>query len=245
MYSRQIKIQSYDVDRDGNLKWSSLMRHFQQIARENLDEFGMTYDFLRARGIVFVLTKYRIRVLDRMRADVQYRFTTSPCAIHGVSFIRDFLVTDDTGHRFAEASSTWIIIDYEKRSILRPSKLPLPIEPDDRLVDFLPERSRNPVSEAPDAVYHTAVTFSQLDSNNHLNNCNYADIMIDGMFENMLPMPLCCEIEMSYEHEAKCGSQLALKYYQESDALLAVCENQTDGNICFSAVIASGSTSQQ
>ena len=52
MFSKEIKVKSYDVDKTSNIKLSSIMKYFQQIARENLDEFGMTYDFLREHNII-------------------------------------------------------------------------------------------------------------------------------------------------------------------------------------------------
>ena len=51
MYIKELKIQSYDVDNDNNLKLSSMMKYFQQVARENLDELGFTYKYLLEFGL--------------------------------------------------------------------------------------------------------------------------------------------------------------------------------------------------
>ena len=174
MYIKPITIASFDVDRNGNAKVSALMRYFQQIARENIDQFGMTYDFLRQNNIVFVLTKYKIKIHDKILSDCEYIFKTAPCAIHGISFIRDFLIEDKNRKIVAEASSTWIIIDYINRSILRPNKLPKEIPPCDKLVDFIPERIRTNVLEGDLCQnkmtdYQTKVSYTLLDQNNHLN----------------------------------------------------------------------------
>lgn len=245
MYSKEIKVKSYDVDRTGNIKLSSMMKYFQQIARENLDGLGMTYDFLREHNIVFVLSKYKIRILNKMHADKKYIFKTSPCAIQTVYFIRDFVVEDEFGNRYAEATSLWVIIDFISHSILRPSKLPREIFPDARLVDFDIERNRTKVREKYDYNYKTDVSFSQLDQNNHLNNCYYADIIFDSIYANdiyvrqpqLQPQTQAYCIDLSFEHEAKFKSKLDVKICCDDSSITIVCHNDTDDNICFSACI--------
>lgn len=242
MYSKIIKIASYDVDRNGKAKISSLMRYFQQIARENLDNDGMTYEFLRENEIVFVLTKYKIKVLNRINSDTEYLFKTAPCEIRGVSFIRDFVIEDLNNNVVAEASSTWIIINFNTRSILRPNKLPIQIPSCDRLVGFTPERVRTNVLEGESEFkkmndYNSKVSFSMLDQNNHLNNCNYADILIDGLFENQIELPDTYEMEMSFDHEAVVLSELVVHYSKDDEGILVSCENISDNCTCFTAEI--------
>jgi acyl-CoA thioesterase FadM len=217
------------------------MKHFQQIARENLDEFGMSYSFLRDHNIVFVLTKYKFKFHGQLNCDETYVFKTAPCQVQGVSFIRDFLIEDKNGKIVAEASSTWIIIDYINRSILRPNKLPKEIPHCDKLVDFIPERIRTNVLEgdlleSKMTDYKFKVSYTSLDQNNHLNNCNYADILIDGLFENNIELPDSYEIEMSFDHEAKVFSELCV-HFEKSDSIIAICKNLTDDSTCFTAEV--------
>ena len=237
MFVKEIKIKSYDVDKNNNAKISSIMKYFQQIARENLDQFGMTYNYLREHNIVFVLTKYKFKFYKNLHCDEKFIFKTSPCDIHGVSFIRDFLIVDSDRNVCCEASSSWVIIDFEKRSILRPNRLPLPIEADPRIVDFLPDRISTNVREGILPCYNTTVTYSQLDANNHLNNCNYADIMTDGLFSIKNEVPFIKELDMSFDHEAAVGSELDVTYdFGENDCFIS-CQNKTANLSCFTAHI--------
>lgn len=237
MYIKEIKIKSYDVGRDDNAKISSVMKYFQQIARENLDQFGMTYKYLREHNIAFVLTKYKFKFHKELHCDCKYIFKTSPCETVGVSFVRDFIIEDSDGNICCEASSTWVIIDFEKRSILRPNKLPLPISNDPKLVDFLPERISTNVRDDKRALYETTVLFSQLDANNHLNNCCYVDILTDGIFAIKNNVPFIKTLEMSFDHEAAVNSQLTLDYYFEDNFVSVLCNNQSSGQSCFTAKV--------
>ena len=237
MFIKEIKIKSYDVGRDDNAKISSIMKYFQQIARENLDEFGMTYKFLRDHNIAFVLTKYKFKFYSEMHCDHKYIFKTSPCDTVGVSFIRDFVVEDIDGNICCEASSAWVIIDFEKRSILRPNRLPLPIQNDPKLVDFVPDRLSTNVREDNKGEFRTSVYYSQLDANNHLNNCYYVDILTDGLFAIKNDVPFIKSLEMSYDHEASVGNDLVIEYYFDDNSVSVICNNATSENICFLANI--------
>ena len=235
MYIKELKIQSYDVDNDNNLKLSSMMKYFQQVARENLDELGFTYKYLLELNIVFVLTKYKIKQLKNIHADEAVVLKTSPCEIQGVSFIRDFVIESFDGERIVEASSAWVIINFEKRAVLRPNHFPGNIPTDEKLVDFSPSRTNVP--EELDFAYHTNVRYSQLDSNKHLNNCTYADIILDGICENKGNIPYISEINISYEHEALLGDSLTVNYKYDNDVCYIKCINNTSGNTCFTAII--------
>lgn len=237
MFIKEIKIKSYDVDRNNNAKISSIMKYFQQIARENLDQFGMTYDYLREHNIVFVLTKYKFKFYRNLHCDEKFIFKTSPCDIRGVSFIRDFVIEDSNGIVCCEASSAWVIIDFVKRSILRPNRLPLPIIADPKLVDFIPDRISTNVRENEAQKYTTTVTYSHLDANNHLNNCCYADIMLDGYFALNGNVPDIKELDMSFDHEAAVLSELMLEYICDDNVIDVSCKNTTSGLPCFSAII--------
>ncbi len=233
-YAVQIKIASYDVNQNNELRVSCLMQHFQQIARENLDIFELTYDRLREHDIVFVLSRYTIHRYAPMRADETYTFYTAPAMMHGPYFIRDFLVTDQNGTVVVDASTAWVIIRFSDRKLLRPNALPVEIPLGTRLVDYLPDRTD--VRENFDDSYTVTVLNSMLDANNHLNNCHYADIVIDGLYENGHENSYA-NFCFSYVHEAHFHDTLEIDYTFEETVCYVRVFNKTQNNICFTAVL--------
>ena len=233
-YSRDIKIASYDVDQNNCLRISCMMQYFQQIARENLDMFGLTYDFLRENDIVFVLSRYSIKRFLPMYADRTYTFRTSPSLIHGPYFVRDFAVTDSDGNIAALASTAWVIIHYSDRRLLRPNALPIQIPIGTRLCDFIPDKTD--VRENFEHRYNVHVVNSMLDSNNHLNNCHYMDIVTDGLYESNLPTDYT-EFHLNYVHEAHFHDDLEVFYTVEDSTCFVRVLNSTQNNVCFTAVL--------
>ncbi len=211
------------------------MRYFQQIAREDLERFGMSYEFLRDNNIVFVLSKYKIKVYDTIPSETYYTLRTSPCEVKGVSFIRDFVLIDSNGKCVAEASSSWVIINFLTRRILRPTQLPKEVIPDDKLVGFAPEKIL--IDGDINFYYNVKVMHSLLDENNHLNNCNYMDIIFDGLYENNIEASQIANVDISFEHEALFDDMLRAEYSVTDDNISVKCYNLTQDNICFNAVI--------
>ena len=233
-YSRDIKIASYDVDQNNTLRVSCMMQYFQQIARENLDMFGLTYDFLRENDIVFVLSRYSIKQSAPLYADRTYTFRTSPSLIHGPYFIRDFAVTDENGNTLVMASTAWVIIHYSNRRLLRPNALPIQIPIGTRLCDYIPDKTD--VRENGDYHYNVRVVNSLLDSNNHLNNCHYMDLLIDGLYENDLSVDYS-EFHLNYVQEAHYDDELMIDYAVENNSVYVRVANHTQNSTCFTAVL--------
>lgn len=56
----QTRIESYEVQPNDIIRPSTLFHLFQKAAGDDLDARGMTYNFLRKNGIVFVVTKFTL-----------------------------------------------------------------------------------------------------------------------------------------------------------------------------------------
>ena len=58
--TKKLELYSYDANPDGSVKIPSLMKHFQQIAREDLNTYGITYNMMRDANQVFVIIKAKL-----------------------------------------------------------------------------------------------------------------------------------------------------------------------------------------
>ena len=122
MLEQTIKIKSYDVHPNGLLKISALQKYMQQIAREDSDSYGATYKRMREQNMVFVLTKLSLRINRPIRDEEIITIRTVNNRLDGASFVREFLVSGSEG-LVAEATTYWVLLDFEKRTVLRPSAL--------------------------------------------------------------------------------------------------------------------------
>ena len=234
------KIESYDVQPNGNVKISSLLKLFQKAAGDELLDTPFSFFNLASRNTAFVLTKMTVSIIEDIKIYDEIEVITHPRKIHGATFPRDFIVKKDD-KICAVARSLWVLLDTEKRSILRPSAISdlgeIPTSEDD-LFEMNDVRRMVDVSSLLKTNVRKA-EYSQLDMNNHLNNTYYSDFIFDCITNNR-ETDAGIYLQINYKHEARLGDVLTI-YYNEPDFdkndcdFVASCNNSKD--VCFTAYL--------
>ena len=232
MLEQTIKIKSYDVHPNGLLKISALQKYMQQIAREDSDSYGATYKRMREQNMVFVLTKLSLRINRPIRDEEIITIRTVNNRLDGASFVREFLVSGSEG-LVAEATTYWVLLDFEKRTVLRPSALMF------RIPAMNVEGLGVPIKKrivSKDTVLGSCgkyeVRFSDLDENDHLNNAFYSDIIADfspvSLYENRISA-----MQISFASEARLGDILDISASPVDGGFILVAGNERTGSVCF------------
>ena len=234
--SFKAKIQSYEVQENGNMRISTLFRLFQKAAGDDSDRYGLTYDYMRDNGIVFVLTKMTVKFFSNIKTYDHIEIITRPRGCHGVSFIRDFDVRID-GVRVAYASSTWALIDINERKLLRPSALDkigsIPSDPED-IMYF--DQSRIKLDE--NSLFRTDVRrvyYSQIDKNGHMNNTFYPDIVFDYIPDNFKNDFTGLLFSVCYTTELMCGETFEVYSRLNGEKYELLAKNSDTGKNIFTA----------
>jgi len=234
------RIESYEVQPNGNVKISSLMKLLQKIAGDDLDNKNLSYMALRDHNIAFVLTKVTLQMYEDIKLYDNITIRTYPRKLRGATFLRDFIIIGADGKKAAYATSSWVLIDLEKRSILRPSALDEigEIPTSDAELSTLPDVRRKVDSTSLPKTNVRTVRYSQLDMNEHLNNTYYADFIFDIIPPELHPSDANMFFEINYKTEARLGEELymyiSMPISREIDFFA-----QKDGSDkpCFSAYI--------
>lgn len=233
--TKSLKICSYDVIQNKTHKVSSIYKYFQQIAREDLDAFGLTYDVLFERGIVFVLVKMKSRFYKPLLVDDEITLTSCHRKTKGASFIRDYVI-ERNGEIVGETSSCWVLMDINTRHMCRPSALTDEIGAPLEICSFeIDDRFAFPNDTQP-STYNYKVVFSDLDQNRHMNNTRYPDICFDALGD-IFEDKFISEVRLDYIAEAKIGDELELTYTFADDTYFFSAYNKTTESRCFDAKI--------
>lgn len=235
MLEKRIVIKSYDVFPNGVMKPSALMRHMQQIAREDCDALGATYPYMRSLNTVFVLTKLAIEFSRPVAIGEELTLKTYNNTIAGIIFDREYELVSN-GEIAARATTYWTLVRYDTRSIVRPKDFPVAFEALD--LDIKPIDIPRRIEET-DAVMigkHTVRT-SELDENNHLNNCIYADIALDSIedFDGQSSWPE--SIKLIFRHEARRGDELEVSASYKDGVHRVFAKDLNSGTACFETEI--------
>lgn len=221
----EIRFESFEMKPSGFVRVSNILRHMQQVARDDLFEHGISYQDLRDRNMAFVVSRMSLRFLRPVPGEVPLRLFTAPGEVRGATFPRYFTLSDEKGLLMV-ATSQWALLDFEKRCLLRPNALPAPIPgEEDPTGGFSCERLARPKDAFPTACDERRVYLSLLDQNEHLNNCHYADLALD------LYPDITCEVRemhINFRKEVRLGELILLEGFEEGESRL-VCGTVGEG----------------
>lgn len=234
-----MRVESYDVQPNGNIKISSLLKMLQKAAGDDANSTPLNYFDLCDAGIAFVLTKMTLRIIDDIKLYDELVIVSHPRKVRGASFPRDFIVYSNS-NVVARARSIWVLLDLNKRTILRPSAVEsigsIPPSDDDnfeiqdvrRIIDDN-SLSRTDVRR---------VDYSLLDMNNHLNNTYYSDFIFNCIPFDFHFSDKGMYIQINYKAEARFNDVLEIKYDSlDNGSYDFVALNTTNDKVCFTAFV--------
>jgi len=236
MIEKSIRISSFDVFPNGTVKPSALQRYMQQLAREDCDQFGCTYPFMREKNTVFVVTKLGVELDRAIREGETVTLRTYNNSITGITFDREYEFLSD-GTEIAHCSSLWVLVRYDTRALVRPRDFGFDFECCRRECRKI-ELPRSIPSEDLTDRGERVVRLSDLDENNHLNNCVYSDIALDSLSEFDGLGSAVSGMKIIFRHEARRDDVLKLSSRSDADGSAVFAHNETSGAPCFEAVFA-------
>ncbi|HEX3025708.1 MAG TPA: acyl-ACP thioesterase domain-containing protein [Clostridia bacterium] len=233
-YSMEFRVSSYDVDPARRLKLSSLLKVIQEAAGRHLDGDVLTYEYMREKGIVFLLVKEAVKVYHMPKYNEPVTVETWFLKTKGAQFIRNlrFLGADGI---LAEAETYWVIVDPVSHRILRPSAYPFEMRSHEQKVGI--HASKFDMPQNIEKVGVRPVRWSDTDCNRHMNNAVYPDVICDffpgGMNEreiSTLQIHFLGEAVEGEEITVSAGTGKNGEYY---------FRGETPGRACFEAFVIS------
>ncbi len=220
-----------DCDLYKRLRPSALLAFFSQLAGEQLDSIGLPHQMLWDNGYVFVLVKIAVH-FDRVpNLGETVTVTTAPKGTKSLYFLRNFEVKDENGQSIVQATSYWVVVNPDSRSIVRPREFPFALPIMDSL-DFVLPALKMPGDIAFEPAGEYNVMFSDLDYNGHMSNIRYADLALNLLPKEAPNRPIKT-LQINYHHEISTGQTILL---QKTDELFV--RGTSKDQIIFDALIA-------
>ena len=230
---KKLEFYSYDANPDGTVKISSLMKSFQQIAREDLDSCGITYNMMRDNNQVFVIIKASIEFYRRISIYDELYLKTVPTKIAGITFYRDFFISDKLGNLYAVCTSSWVLMNYVSRRIMKPSELvyDFPSFPDESSDLILSRRFLFDVPLLSQKTNVRKVYFSNMDENNHFNNAETAAFVVDEISDRLINGEFIKRFEIHFNHESNLNDVLVITtQYRVNSSYVSAHNSRYDVN---------------
>lgn len=213
-YTEQYTVYRHDGDHHGRLKVAALFRYAQQIATAHAMAVGLNDALYAETHTAYVLAKVALHIEHTPRVDEVLTLTTKPEQVKHAVNKRITHVCNAVGEEVALLDSRWVLIDTEKRTILRKH----PEQFNGNWLEEVPEELPVKLTKVPDEECETLgseyATYDRCDMNGHMNNTRYIDVIC-----NALPLELWDEytvrdLRIVFHKEVPLGGSFVLKRKQ-------------------------------
>jgi len=235
IYEGKTRITYYDLDFRGKVKLSAILRMAHIAADVNANQLGIGFSVTQPLNISFVLQRFALKICRMPVYNETVTIRTWPAELARGTFIRKGDMHDESGRKIMEWSSLWILFDILNRKILKPSALPVDIPTvKDVDVDIKPERVMLP-EIAPFAQHIHTVRYAEIDTNMHMNNSIYGDLIGNAIFPAPGPGEYAewKEVWINYLGETRPGEEIKITAYKDGNSYFA--SGQTAEKVSFSA----------
>jgi acyl-ACP thioesterase len=233
-------IGSSDVDFCARVSLSTLFELYQDIAATHAGILGASVVGLKdERHSAWILMRIRVEIDKYPVLAENVLLKTWPQKPRAI-YARDYLIRDEaTGEVLVRAASDWIIMNLDEREIVRkPLTYTEGIVLDENRA--LPEKMRKMKAEGDfHFVYDKEIKYSDIDYNEHVNNANYVDYIMDCIPIERHRQGAPKAIEVHYVSEAEPGEILEFAMTDEDDdgKRYVVGTSKTDGRQIFTSVL--------
>ena len=201
-------VRSYETDFRQEIRPSSVLGLFQEIAGDHSQAMGLGFQKLGEQGRFWVLSKIYVEVDRKPASGEKVSVRTWPHRPNKAIYERSFTVCDESGQRLIGAESRWCILEKSGR-IVPCSRIEQPE------IDFLEENCLEDIdwqiprvvrAAAPD--FALTVTNSEYDLNHHVNNIKYADYIFNCFTVAELEEQRLASFQLHYVKQAFEGDRL-------------------------------------
>lgn len=201
-------IRSYETDFRQEIRPSSVLGLFQEIASDHSRAMGLGFQKLGEQGRYWVLSKIYVEVVRKPISGEKVCLKTWPHSPSKAIYERSFSVCDEGGQRLIGAESRWCILEKSGR-IVPCSRVEQPE------INFLGQNCLDNVDWQIPRVMRAAVpdfalviANSEYDLNRHVNNIKYADYVFNCFTIAELEKRKLVSFQLHYVKQAFEGDRL-------------------------------------
>jgi len=181
-YSFNSRVRYSETGENGKLTLPGVLNYFQDCCTFHAESVGLGGDVLKARDRAWVLSSWQVIVDEYPAMGTEIRITTAPYDFKGFMGMRNFTIETMDGKKLAWANSNWthLAISTGVPARLTPADTDNYILGEKLEMDYAPRKIKLPDDMTSQESF--TVQKHHLDTNHHVNNCQYI-----CMAEDFLP----------------------------------------------------------
>jgi acyl-ACP thioesterase len=207
--SKNYTITCYEADANQLMRPTAMLDLMQEAANVNASTLGFGYDEMINSNTAWVLSRIHVKFMNTPKWREEVNLKTWHKGVSKLFYLRDFILSDKAGNPMVLATTSWLIIDMNTRRLVRNSDLALS-DTAMHAIETPADKVVLPVDIEPELVRKHPVTWSEIDTNGHVNNVKYAVWAIDAVkAEDIKERPLK-ELLINYDAEVMPGDTVKI-----------------------------------
>ena len=230
-HTQDFTIPCYNTDASWRLKPSAFMDLAQEAAGLHAVYLGFGYDDLIKTKTAWILSRVHVEFPDTPLWREEMTLTTWHKGLNRLFFIRDFVMTDKQGRERVKATTSWLVLNLETRSMVRDPNL---VEEGtictENAIENPADKVRMPRDVEAVPVYEHVVGYSDVDMLGHANNAMYMQWAMDAVDYELASTKPVKEFTINFNHEIKAAEKVTLyrACVEKEDGLHVFIEGRTE-----------------
>lgn len=177
------QVRAYEIDVNGKLAFHHLVNYFQEAAWLHVIDLNITGEEMLKYDLMWVLNRMKIEVFDYPQLHETVTVKTFPSGFDKFFFYRDLRLYNANNEVIAQATSTWLLVDVNKRKLaLVPDFLKSLVQEINVEIGRLPiAKGKIPTIKEADFQSNISVKWFDLDTNDHVNHIHYFKWILEGL----------------------------------------------------------------
>lgn len=215
-YTFGSRIRFSEIDHTKRITLPGIVNYFQDCSIFQSEGLGFGIAYLKERKRAWVLSSWQVVVERYPKLGEEIRVSTWATDFKGMFGSRNFCMEDESGKYAAYANSLWVYMDMEKGRPAKPSAREM--EAYGKSAPFEMEYASRKITLPQSMVPYPGfpVRKSHIDTNEHVNNCQYVQMAAEAVDEDRDIHNLRAE----YKRSAVCGSLIVPEVYKDAERIV-------------------------
>ncbi|MDR1567612.1 MAG: acyl-[acyl-carrier-protein] thioesterase [Streptococcaceae bacterium] len=205
-YQREYQVPYYESDLTGKMKLASLFNVALQVSGEQSAALERSDDYVKMLGVTWIVTEYQVTLERLPYFNERIVIETEALSFNKFFCYRRFTIKDFSGNVLGVIDSTWCLLDLATRKLTSiKTEIIAPY-----MAQKVKTIQKTQKIKAPEQFLEKCypVRFSDLDTNQHVNNAKYIGWLLDSLDYDFLIQHEPVKLHLKYIKEVQYGSTI-------------------------------------
>lgn len=226
MYTMDGRIRYSEIDHNGTITLPGIINYFQDCSNFQSEDIGLGMERLKEKKKAWILSYWQVIVKRYPKLGERITVSTFATGFKGAFGNRNFVLQDAEGRQVACANSLWVFMDVEKGRPVRPEKEDIEPYGQEEPLDMPYEGRKIALPEMMEDRPSFPVRKYHIDTNEHVNNCQYVQMAMEMIPKNRQVQ----QLRVDYKKSAVLGDMIYPKVVEEPErTVIELCDE--DGGV--------------